>query len=105
MRAQSEVVLVGIGGIGSSIVNDLYKRVKDRGIDDVHAVVMDTDINDLVKRTNIEPQYRIQTSTIGTVYSKLTDEDKEFIPDHPTFNRILMTDGAGMIRAISYLAF
>jgi len=105
MRTQAEVVLVGIGGIGSSIVNDLYKRVKDRGINDVHAVVMDTDINDLVKRTNIEPQYRIQTSSIGTVHSKLTDEDKEFFPEHPSFNRMQMTDGAGMIRAISYLAF
>lgn len=105
MRAQAEVVLVGIGGIGSSIVNDLYKRVKDRGITDVHAVVMDTDINDLMKRTNIEPQYRIQTSSIGTVHSKLTDEDKEFFPEHPSFNRMQMTDGAGMIRAISYLAF
>lgn len=105
MSAQAEVVLIGIGGIGSSIVNDLYKRVKDRGIDEVSAIVVDTDINDLSKRTNIEPQYRIQTSAIGTVYSKLTDEDKEFFPEHPSFNRMQMTDGAGMIRAISYLAF
>lgn len=105
MKSQAEVVLIGIGGIGSTIVNDLYKRVKDRGIDDVSAVVVDTDINDLSKRTNIEPQYRIQTSTIGTVHSKLTDEDREFFPEHPSFDRMQMTDGAGMIRAISYLAF
>lgn len=105
MKSQAEVVLVGIGGIGSTIVNDLYKRVKDRGIDEISAVVIDTDINDLSKRTNIEPQYRIQTSTIGTVHSKLTDEDREFFPEHPSFNRMQMTDGAGMIRAISYLAF
>ena len=30
MSAQAEVVLIGIGGIGSSIVNDLYKRVKKK---------------------------------------------------------------------------
>ena len=56
-------LLVGLGGLGSGIVNRIYGEVKKNGQDKkVEAVIIDTDVGSLNKNTNIDPIYRIQTS-------------------------------------------
>ena len=40
------VLLIGLGGIGSQIVDSVYGRLKEEGMDEnVEALVFDTDIN------------------------------------------------------------
>ena len=87
--AKSDVtatLLVGLGGIGSSIVNSIYGLVKENGQDKrVEAVVIDTDIGSLNKNTNIDPIFRIQTSENSTVRGLLERDPscKEWFPEHP----------------------
>lgn len=107
---KSDVVatlLVGLGGIGSGIVNRIYGEVKKNGQDKkVEAVIIDTDIGSLNKNTNIDPIYRIQTSENSTVKG-LLDRDpscKEWFPEHPVILNSQILEGAGMVRAISRLA-
>ena len=100
-------LLVGLGGLGSSIVNRIYGEVKKNGQDKkVEAVIIDTDIGSLNKNTNIDPIYRIQTSENSTVKG-LLDRDpscKEWFPEHPVILNSQILEGAGMVRAISRLA-
>lgn len=100
-------LLIGLGGIGSTIVNDVYGRLKSQGRDkNVEAVVFDTDINSQKNMKNIEPNFRIQTSTDKTVNWALEhDTDaRQWFPAHPLIGKKQMLDGAGQIRAISRLA-
>ncbi|WP_426350048.1 tubulin-like doman-containing protein [Alloiococcus sp. CFN-8] len=100
-------LLIGLGGIGSTIVNDVYGKLKADGRDkNVQAIVFDTDINSQKMMTNIDPAYRIQTSTDRTVnYALQMDpEAKSWFPYHRLIGTMHMLDGAGQIRAISRLA-
>lgn len=100
-------LLIGLGGIGSTIVNDVYGRLKADGRDkNVQAIVFDTDINSQKKMTNIDPAYRIQTSTDKTVnYALQMDPGADaWFPYHKLIGKMQMLDGAGQIRAISRLA-
>ena len=108
--AKSDVtatLLVGLGGLGSGIVNEIYGLVKKNGQDKrVEAVVIDTDIGSLNKNTNIDPIFRIQTSENSTVRGLLERDPscKEWFPEHPVILNSQILEGAGMVRAISRLA-
>ena len=100
-------LLVGLGGLGSGIVNEIYGLVKKNGQDKrVEAVVIDTDIGSLNKNTNIDPIFRIQTSENSTVRGLLERDPscKEWFPEHPVILNSQILEGAGMVRAISRLA-
>ncbi len=100
-------LLVGLGGIGSSIVNSIYGEVKKNGQEKkVEAVIIDTDIGSLNKNTNIDPIYRIQTSENSTVKGLLERDPscREWFPEHPVILNSQILEGAGMVRAISRLA-
>jgi len=100
-------LLVGLGGLGSSIVNRIYGEVKKNGQDKrVEAVVIDTDIGSLNKNTNIDPIFRIQTSENSTVRGLLERDPscREWFPEHPVILNSQILEGAGMVRAISRLA-
>ena len=62
------VLLIGLGGIGSQIVDNVYGRLKDTGMsENVEALVFDTDINSQRNLNNISAECKIQTSTDKTV--------------------------------------
>lgn len=100
-------LLIGLGGIGSSIVDNVYGRLKETGLsENVEALVFDTDINSQKKLLNINPECKIQTSTDKTVKYALDNDPtaREWFPAHPLVEKMQMLNGAGQIRAVSRLA-
>ena len=102
-------LIVGLGGIGSQITEKLSEMVtNDKLRERINFVVFDTDINELDKIKQKNPFVRtIQTSTNMTVGDYLhLDEytrDNSF-PINPNLYRKTLSEGAGQVRAISYLA-
>jgi hypothetical protein len=102
-------LIVGLGGIGSKIVSILYGKTDDEQKKRIRFVVFDTDVNDLYDIRRKNPHiHTVQTSTNMTVgnylhYDKHT-RDNSF-PVNSNLNRKTLSEGAGQVRAISYLAF
>ena len=100
-------LLIGLGGIGSEIVDNVYGRLKETGMaENVEALVFDTDINSQRNLTNISGECKIQTSTDKTVKFALENDPtaKDWFPTHPLVEKMQMLNGAGQIRAVSRLA-
>ncbi|MBR6501996.1 MAG: hypothetical protein IKT42_00985 [Clostridia bacterium] len=100
-------LLIGLGGIGSEIVDSVYGRLKETGMaENVEALVFDTDINSQRNLTNISGECKIQTSTDKTVKYALENDPtaKDWFPVHPLVEKMQMLNGAGQIRAVSRLA-
>ena len=101
------ILLIGLGGIGSEIVDNVYGRLKStKQASNIEALVFDTDINSQKNLKNITEECKIQTSTDKTVkYALEIDKDaKEWFPIHPLIEKMQMLNGAGQIRAVSRLA-
>ena len=101
------VLLIGLGGIGSEIVDNVYGRLKDSDmIDNVEALVFDTDINSQRNLNNVSADCKIQTSTDKTVKYALENDPtaRDWFPSHPIIDKMQMLNGAGQIRAVSRLA-
>ena len=100
-------LLIGLGGIGSEIVDNVYGRLKENGMaENVEALVFDTDINSQKNLTNISGECKIQTSTDKTVKFALDNDPtaRDWFPTHPLVEKMQMLNGAGQIRAVSRLA-
>ena len=100
-------LLIGLGGIGSEIVDNVYGRLKETGMaENVEALVFDTDINSQKGLTNISAECKIQTSTDKTVKFALDNDPtaRDWFPTHPLVDKMQMLNGAGQIRAVSRLA-
>jgi hypothetical protein len=98
-------LLIGLGGVGSSIVDRVYGWIEDK--ENLEVRVMDTDVNWMQKRLkNLNESQIIQTSENITV-GRYLDNDKnalEWFPSHDILNKKLLVDGAGQVRAVSRLA-
>lgn len=101
------ILLIGLGGIGSKIVNDVFGRLKEAGTPGfVEALVFDTDQGSLNELEHMEKDCKIQTSTDKTV-SFVLERDKNaetWFPVHPRILDMSLINGAGQIRAVSRLA-
>lgn len=100
-------LLIGLGGIGSEIVDNVYGRLKNSGMaENVEALVFDTDINSQKDLVNINAECKIQTSTDKTVKFALENDPtaRDWFPTHPLVEKMQMLNGAGQIRAVSRLA-
>ena len=97
-------LLIGIGGIGGSIVRFVNNELKDYDKQFVRMLVLDTNTNDLSKldKTNIP---FIQTSENMTVsdYLRQNYRFQEWFPYNPLLNGKNLTEGAGQVRSISRL--
>ncbi len=102
-------LLVGLGGLGSKIVNDIYTMIPKGKRGRVAVLAFDTNINDIKKLDHIPKTNVVQTSSSRTVkqYLANTDESvKEWFPhESGEINRKSLTDGAGQVRAVSRLAY
>lgn len=101
------VLLIGLGGIGSEIVDNVYGRLKENGmVENVEALVFDTDIGSQRNLLNISADCKIQTSTDKTVKFALENDPTayDWFPSHPIIDKMQMLNGAGQIRAVSRLA-
>lgn len=102
-------ILIGLGGLGSYIVDTIYGMIpeNERSFVAIHA--FDTNVNDLAKLKNLTKDNMTQTSTNWTVaeYLRMADESvKDWFPyEQSELLRKSLTDGAGQIRAVSRLAY
>ena len=99
-------VLIGLGGIGSSTVDRIYGMMSDEQKKMTASAVLDTDIGDLQKLKNID--VAIQTSPDVKVgnYVHRHPETKSWFPDgFKKIDEMMLTDGAGQVRALSRLSF
>lgn len=106
---QVPTLLVGLGGLGSKIVDEVYNLVPKDQRDRVAVLSFDTNINDIKKLKHIRKSNVIQTSTTRTVRQYLANTDKsvkEWFPNEQgEILRKSLTDGAGQVRAVSRLAY
>jgi len=103
-------LIVGLGGIGSQITAKLSEMITDERLRErINFVILDTDANELEKTRRKHPHIRaIQTSTNMTVgdYLHLDAHTRDTsFPLNPNLYRKTLSEGAGQVRAISYLAF
>jgi len=102
-------LLVGLGGIGSMIVEKVYMKIpEERRKEKIAVHAFDTNINDIKQRKHLKGNIT-QTSTDITVgnYLERADESvSEWFPHEiQLLKRKTMTDGAGQIRCVSRLAY
>ena len=101
-------LLVGLGGIGSRTVDEIYGMLpsEERSLVAIHA--FDTDVNDISNLESLGDRVT-QTSRNGRVSDYLNATDKsvlEWFPhEFPEIKKKTLTDGAGQIRSVSRLAF
>ena len=108
-------LIVGLGGHGSKIVQRVAEKIEDSEQcehirrERISFVVMDTDVNDLRKIRQDNPEIvAIQTSerrTVGTYLNLNRNARDTWFPVNPILNRKVLTEGAGQVRAVSRLAF
>lgn len=96
------VLLVGLGGIGGSIVNKVMEKIPKEQRDHVGAVAIDTDLGDLNK---LEEVQKIWMGNDGIVKNLLVryPEYLEWFPANKFINTRGLGEGAGQIRAIARL--
>ncbi|MDP2103681.1 MAG: tubulin-like doman-containing protein [Candidatus Gracilibacteria bacterium] len=100
-------ILVGLGGIGSRVVEEVYSSIpaSDRQRIVVHA--FDTDVNSIGQRTALKGCVT-QTSRDWLVgqYVKIHPETQSWFPDYPKgVLKKTLTDGAGQMRCVSRLGY
>lgn len=114
-----KTLIIGLGGLGSDIVTDVFKRFNKHAShqDDkqkVRFLTLDTDSNEIADRRKImNPDDVIQTSaTTDMVAGQFLDEIKNistverwFPYEIKELTRMSINDGAGQVRTISRLAF
>ena len=104
-------ILIGLGGLGSYIVDTVYGIIPEdrKKLVAIHA--FDTNVNDIAKLKNLSRDNVTQTSTNWTVgeYLRMAGDQSSVKDWFPTEARELMrkslTDGAGQVRVVSRLAY
>ncbi len=108
---QVPTILIGLGGLGSYIVDTIYSWIPEADRDFVAIHAFDTNVNDIAKLKNLKKENVTQTSTNWTVeeYLRMAEADstvKDWFPyEHTELLRKSLTDGAGQIRSVSRLAY
>lgn len=100
-------LFVGLGGIGSRIIQGVRKRCIFDSLENVQFVTMDTDVNDLERIESGPSIVAIQTSSSRSVKSYLKNDSvakNEWFPENKILDDKTVSEGAGQVRAISRLA-
>ncbi len=101
-------ILIGLGGIGSQVVDQVYGMLplEERGRVVVHA--FDTNVNDIQRLEHLRGKVT-QTSTdltVGQYLHRAGEAVYEWFPRaSPELQRKTLTEGAGQIRLVSRLAY
>lgn len=107
--AHVPTILIGLGGLGSYIVDSIYSQIPADKREFVAIHAFDTNVNDLSKLKNLKAENITQTSTNWTVgeYLRMADPSvKDWFPfEQSEVLRKSLTDGAGQIRSVSRLAY
>ena len=102
-------LLIGLGGIGSYVVEQVYKQVPIENRTKLAVHAFDTNINDISKRQTFLKDKMTQTSidwTVGQYLNQADDSVKNWFPfENKLIHSKRLTDGAGEIRSVSRLAY
>jgi hypothetical protein len=99
-------ILIGLGGIGGQIANNIYNKIPEDRRDRVAIHAFDTDVNSIKQLEHLKEGVT-QTSSKRSV-GEYINENKSVLtwfPDNQYLRRKTLTEGAGQIRAVSRLAF
>jgi hypothetical protein len=98
-------ILIGLGGIGSTIASNVYEQIPFEKRKKVAIHVFDTDVNMINKLSHIR-KYVTQTSSIKTPREYLAEDPaiQDWFPIDPTILDKPLTEGAGQLRVMSRLA-
>lgn len=105
MTLQVPTILIGLGGIGSSVTHNIYNKLPEERRKKVAMHVFDTDINTLSQFRHIR-KFMTQTSSSKTPREYIAEDPTipEWFPLDPTILDKPLTEGAGQLRVISRLA-
>ncbi|PEU79161.1 phosphonate ABC transporter permease [Bacillus anthracis] len=105
MTLQVPTILIGLGGIGSTVTHQIYERLPEERRKKVAMHVFDTDVNTLSKFDHIR-KFKTQTSSSKTPREYIAGDPTipEWFPMDPTILDKPLTEGAGQLRVISRLA-
>lgn len=102
-------LLIGLGGIGSRIVDEVYHRIPPERRDRIAVHAFDTNINDIGHLRYLTADQVTQTSTnknVGQYLYQAGDAIGDWFPtDLTELHRKLLTEGAGQVRIVSRLAY
>lgn len=98
-------LLVGLGGFGSRVVDNIYSRVKDKNTVSVFAI--DTDIYGLHTLQNIPKQHIISmTQNYPLIeYLHYLSDAREWFQDKRLLFYKTLSEGTGQVRVISRVAY
>jgi hypothetical protein len=106
--AEVPTLLIGLGGIGSHVVDTVYGWIPPERRAHIAVHAFDTNINDIGRLQHLKGRVT-QTSegwTVGQYLHRAGPLVKEWFPhEQPELLRKLLTEGAGQIRAVSRLAY
>ena len=103
----SATLFVGVGGIGSKIIKGVANRSIHDNTENVRFVVLDTDVNDLIRLESGAVVSTVQTSSPRSIKDYLGNDQhakKHWFPENRILDDKTVSEGAGQIRAISRLA-
>ena len=104
------ILLIGVGGTGSSAVDILYRKIEEFGNQTenrITAVVFDTDAGSVSSVTKAEAISMADPATVGTICDRIGKKFlREWFPcDKPSIRSQEMIRGASQWRKKSFLAF
>ncbi|MEL6771691.1 MAG: tubulin-like doman-containing protein [Bacteroidota bacterium] len=101
-------LLIGLGGVGSSIVDRVYGMIPPERRSRIAVHAFDTNVNDIKQLRHLKGRVT-QTSTNWTVGQYLYHAEEHvrdwFQDEDRELRRKLLTDGAGQVRQVSRLAY
>lgn len=97
------VLLVGLGGIGGSIVDKVMGKLPESQKSFVGAVAIDTDLGDLNKLENAQKIWIGDTGIVKSVLNNNALNAIDWFPANKFINTRGLSEGAGQIRAIARL--
>ncbi|MFD3445692.1 tubulin-like doman-containing protein [Microbacteriaceae bacterium 4G12] len=105
MTFQVPTILIGLGGIGSTITHNIYEKIPQEHRKRVAMHVFDTDIHTVSRFKHIR-KLVTQTSSSKTPREYLAEDATitDWFPEDVTILDKPLTDGAGQVRVISRLA-
>lgn len=103
--SQQPTLIIGLGGFGSRIADNVYGRVKD-GFN-ISAFSIDTDVYNSKSLTNIPEQHIIsivQRQPLSDCLNFLPNA-REWFPNNSLLFHKTLSEGAGQVRSVSRLAY
>ncbi len=105
-------LLIGLGGIGSRVVDEVYGMIPMDKRDRIACHIFDTNVNDISKLENLDKDWCTQISKAMTVEQYLHNlrDNEQYVLDwfpheQREIRRKSLTEGAGQVRSISRLGY